>query len=261
MSSRPVAALAAEPRPIDVGAEERAVVGRVEAALAPVPRSDRVDRPFVTLTFAQSIDGSIARTPSASTELSSPRSLTVTHMLRARHDAILVGIGTVLADDPLLTVRLVDGPSPQAVVLDSWLRCPPDARLLTAGAGSPIIATTMQANERAAARLRAAGAQILRVQPDEWGLVDLGGVLLALRRAGRRSLMVEGGGRVITSVLRAHVADLLVLTIAPLLLGGFRAVNPLARADLGPLPELYDVEHAMVGADLVLSAGLRAARS
>jgi 3,4-dihydroxy 2-butanone 4-phosphate synthase/GTP cyclohydrolase II len=240
-----------------IGPNERAIVARVDGLLARLQGRERPDRPFLTLTFAQSVDGSIACAPSAATALSNARSLTVTHLLRARHDAILVGIGTVLADDPLLNVRLVDGPSPRPVVLDSRLRCPPEARLVRGG-GAPIVATTMEAPEPAAARLRAAGAEVLRVPADAEGLVDLGAVLLRLRRAGTRSVMVEGGGRVITSVLRAHVADHLVLTIAPLLLGGYRAVNPLARADLGSLPQLRDVEHTALGDDLVVSASLQA---
>lgn len=240
-----------------IGPNERAIVARVEALLARAHGNGRPARPFLTLTFAQSVDGSIACAPSSATSLSNPRSLRVTHLLRARHDAILVGIGTVLADDPLLNARLVDGPSPRPVVLDSRLRCPPDARLLRAG-GTPIIATTAAAPEAAAARLRAAGAEVVRVRADGEGLVDLGETLLRLRRAGTRSVMVEGGGRVITSVLRADVADHLVLTIAPLLLGGYRAVNPLAQPDLGSLPQLRDVEHTALGDDLVLSASLRA---
>ncbi len=250
---------AAFPRPSlpgGTGPEEETIVARLDGLLERAMQHDRDDRPFITLTFAQSVDGSIACSPSAATALSNSRSLTLTHLLRARHDAILVGIRTVIADDPLLTVRLVEGPSPQPVVLDSRLRLPLTARLLGGGCDPPIVATTTRASETSAARLRSAGARIVRVSPDDRGLVDLKASLLHLRRSGVRSLMVEGGARVITSVLRANVADHLVLTIAPLFLGGLRAVNPLAQLDNGPMPKLRKIEYTTLGDDLVLSASL-----
>lgn len=233
--------------------EELAIVRRFDQVLGAALRHERPDRPFITLAFAQSVDGSIASEPSSATALSNARSLTVTHLLRARHDAILVGIRTVLADDPLLTVRLADGPSPQAIVLDSWLRFPPHARLLQEGSRPPIIATTTRAPKASAERLRAAGAEILRLPQDTVGMVDLRALLLRLRHSGTRSLMVEGGARVITSVLRAEVADHLVLTIAPVVLGGLPSVNSLAPLALGSLPRLRDIEHAPLGGDLVVS--------
>ncbi len=239
-----------------VDLEELAVIGRFDTVLGAALRRERHDRPFITLAFAQSVDGSIARASSSPTALSNARSLTVTHLLRTRHDAILVGIRTVLADDPLLTVRLVEGPSPQAIVLDSWLRFPLHARLLVDGVRPPIIATTTGASEASAEKLRAAGARILRVPPDAHGMVDLEALLLRLRRSGTRSLMVEGGARVITSVLRAEVADHLVLTIAPVFLGGLPAVNSLAPLDVGSLPQLRNILHTPLGDDLVLSASL-----
>ena len=87
-----------------------------------------LDRPRVTLTYAQSLDGSITARSGAPLSLSGAESLHYTHQLRAAHDAILVGIGTVLSDDPRLDVRLVTGPSPRPIVLDSELRCPVTAR-------------------------------------------------------------------------------------------------------------------------------------
>jgi GTP cyclohydrolase II len=234
--------------------DQSGTLSSFEERLKRAELDERAERPFVTLTFAQSIDGSIARAQDAATALSNPRALTVTHLLRARHDAILVGIGTVIADDPRLTVRLVDGPSPQAVVLDTRLRFPLRARLLRDGC-RPLIATT-RGPCPPAARLEAAGASVVRVRADESGLVDLFPLLNRLRRAGVRSLMVEGGARVITSFLRANLADHLVLTIAPLFLGGLRAVNPLSRLDIGLLPELRDIEHTALGDNLLLTASL-----
>ena len=89
----------------------------------------RTGRPFVTLSYAQSLDGSIADRPGRPLALSGPQAMALTHGLRAAHEAILVGIGTVLADNPRLNVRLVDGPDPQPMVVDSRLRFPPYANL------------------------------------------------------------------------------------------------------------------------------------
>src|SRR5512135_1934375 len=107
------------------------------------------DRPRVTLTYAQSLDGSIAARSGMPLALSGTESMHYTHQLRAAHDAILVGIGTVLSDDPRLNVRLTGGLSPRPIVLDSSLRCPSTARCLEAGR-RPIVATT----DRAAASRR-----------------------------------------------------------------------------------------------------------
>ena len=86
-------------------------------------------RPLVSLSYAQSLDGSLAARRGSPLLLSGKASMQLTHRLRASHDAILVGIGTILADDPQLTVRLVQGPQPQPVILDSHLRLPPNARV------------------------------------------------------------------------------------------------------------------------------------
>src|SRR5205823_12555295 len=103
-------------------------------------------RPFVTLSYAQSVDGSIAARPGQPLALSGALSMTLTHQLRAAHDAILVGIGTVLADNPRLSVRLVEGKDPQPIVADSRLRLPLSANLLYQHPLSPWIASGDQAD-------------------------------------------------------------------------------------------------------------------
>src|SRR3954464_1967401 len=129
-------------------------------------RSRPLGRPFVTLAYAQSVDGSIALEPGRPFALSGPESLRLTHSLRAAHDGILVGIGTVLADDPQLTVRLGQGRSPRPVGLASRLRAPEGARLLAAHCRegrAPWIATTNGVDSLARSRLEARGARILKV--------------------------------------------------------------------------------------------------
>jgi GTP cyclohydrolase II len=222
----------------------------------------RHGRPFVTLSYAQSLDGSIAARRGATTPISGPEALRLTHQLRAHHDAILVGIGTVLADDPQLTVRLVPGPNPQPVIVDSRLRLPPTARLLSDG--RPWIATTDAADRRRQAVLEAAGARVVRLPADDAGRVSLPALLAYLHRQGIRSLMVEGGAQVITGILADRLADRLVVTIAPLLLGGLNAVatgRPSGPAALNGhlLPALLRPRYRVVGRDVVLFGELESA--
>lgn len=182
-------------------------------------------RPFVTLTYAQSIDGSIAARPGTPLALSGVATQTFTHQLRATHDAILVGIGTVLADDPQLNVRLVKGPNPRPVILDSSLRCPTLARCIVASR-RPIIATTLGAPTANQQALEAVGVSVVRL-PSTDGRIDLPALLERLGQLEIRTLMVEGGAQVITSFLRAHLVNRLIITIAPTLIGGERGINEL----------------------------------
>lgn len=211
-------------------------------------------RPFVTLAYAQSLDGSIAAEPGRPYVLSGEESMRLTHALRAAHDGILIGIGTVLADDPRLTVRLVPGRSPQPVVVDSRLRTPPAARLF-AGRGGAWIATTPEANDDRRAGLEASGARVMRFPAWANGWVDLPALLAALSEQGIAHVMVEGGARIITSFLRARLVDYAVITVAPQFLGGLSALSIGDRGD--PLPRLGAWAAHRVGDDLILSGELR----
>ena len=188
-------------------------------------RCRQLGRPLVTLSYAQSLDGCITTRRGQPLALSGPQSLRLTHRLRAMHAAILVGIGTVLADNPSLTVRLVEGKNPQPVVLDSRLRFPPDARLLRERASPPWIATLDSAAPERQAVLQAAGARLLLLPPAADGRVSLPTLLECLAGLGVNSLMVEGGAAVITSFLTQRLVDQVVLTIAPCFIGGLHAVG------------------------------------
>ena len=218
-------------------------------------RTPRNGRPFVTLAYAQSVDGSIALEPGRPYALSGPESMRLTHALRAAHDGILIGIGTLLADDPRLTVRLVQGKSPQPVVVDSQLRTPLQARLFN---GVPPraawIAATDAADEGRRAGLEARGAKVLRVPAWANGWVDLPALMERLSGQGIAHLMVEGGARIITSFLRARLVDYAVVTVTPRFLGGMPA---LAANERGSLPSLQTWAAHRVGDDLVLSGELR----
>lgn len=213
----------------------------------------RDGRPFITLSYAQSLDGSIAVRRGEPTPISGPEALRLTHQLRAHHDAILIGIGTVIADDPQLTVRLVPGPDPQPVIVDSRLRFPPWARLLREPGRRPWIATTEAADRGRQAELEAAGARVVRLPATDEGMVRLGALLDFLGNSARiRSVMVEGGATVISNVLAEHLADRLVLTIAPMLLGGLNAVADLGRFNGRVLPRLAQPRYQALGQDVIL---------
>ncbi len=213
--------------------------------------------PAITLTYAQSIDGCIAPLGGGTLQLSNPQTMRMTHRIRALHDAILVGINTVLCDDPRLTVRLSSGKSPQPIVLDSRLRFPLDANLLRDPVLRPIIAAGPSACETKADQLTAAGAHVIRVPLQEDGLIDLWQLLPQIKQMGLHSVMVEGGARVITSMLASQIADQLLLAIAPRFVGGLRAVQPTHERQ--QMPQLHDVHYQLMAGDIVVWGDLKPA--
>jgi GTP cyclohydrolase II len=220
----------------------QAVIARLAQAAA---HRQRVGRPFVTLSYAQSLDGCITDQAGRPLALSGPEAMRLTHQLRAAHDAILVGIGAVLADNPRLTVRLAAGRNPQPVIVDSRLSLPLDANLLATS--SPWIAAADHADEGKQRALEAVGARILRLPTDVEGRVSLPALQSRLVELGINSLMVEGGARIITSFLSARLVDYIVLTIAPMFVGGVHATGRLAH-----FPRLHNMHHQHLGPDLIV---------
>lgn len=200
-------------------------------------------RPRVTLKLATSLDGRIATASGESQWITGEAARLEGHRLRAAHDAILVGVETVLADDPELTARLpgrsVD--QPLRVVLDSRLRTPTTARV--AGANT-LILTTAEAGTLGQATVRQVSA--------EDGRPSVAGVLKALTAAGIGSVLIEGGGRVAASFLRAGAVDALEWFRAPILLGGEGrpCVAGLALAKLADAPKFRRLSVEPVGDDL-----------
>lgn len=216
----------------------------------------REGRPFITLSYAQSLDGSIAASDQTPLAISGSESLSFTHRLRAAHDAILVGIGTILSDDPRLNVRHTDGAHPTPIVLDTELRFPTDARLLQREGPKPVIATNESASEERKAALERLDATVIRLNCDQQGIC-LDALVGALADRNLKSVMVEGGTGVITSFLRRRMVDHLVLTIAPMFVGGQPALKNLrSTTDGDPVdacyPRLDQVQYRWLGEDLVL---------
>lgn len=181
-------------------------------------------RPLVTISYAQSIDGSIAAHRGARLSLSGRESLRLCHKLRAAHDAILVGIGTILSDDPRLNVRMIKGSDPQPIILDRRLRTPRKAKALR-NKKAPWFITSPRCSTARRRMLERKGARIIPVRSDRRGEIDLASLLDLLGHENISSLMVEGGARVITSFLRSGLVDQFVLTITPFFVGGLHAVE------------------------------------
>ena len=211
------------------------------------------DRPLVTISFAQSLDGSIALHRKAPLTISGPESQLMTHRLRSWHDGILVGINTLLADNPRLTVRLVDGPSPRPIVADTRLRFPPTARLLE-NPNPVIIGAGPEFDRDRRLELEEKGVEVLEVPEDPHGGIDLTVFLRRLKENGIDRLMVEGGARIICSFLRCRLADAAIVTVAPRWVGGLQSISPNGQPLL--MPAFRDPIWHNFGEDMVMWAGL-----
>lgn len=206
-----------------------------------------VDRPFVTLSYAQSLDGSIALHDREPLILSGQEALRLTHHLRSLHDGILVGIGTVLSDDPQLTVRHWPGNNPQPIVLDSQCRIPVGARLCHSLEKSCWVLTT-----RTSGWEHLEGVEVCPMHADAQGRVCLELALKFLRDKGIRHLMVEGGAQVITAFIKAQLVDALVLTVTPTLVGGYRGLHDLHLASRTDLLKIDPLHSERLDQDLIL---------
>jgi diaminohydroxyphosphoribosylaminopyrimidine deaminase / 5-amino-6-(5-phosphoribosylamino)uracil reductase len=216
--------------------------------------SKMISRPVVTLSYAQTLDGRLATSTGSSQWISAPESLRFSHELRVEHDAIMVGAGTVCKDDPRLTVRLVAGRDPLRVVVDSTLRTPLTAAVLTKEAApGTVFAVTDRAPAARCDDVRALGATVLSLPAESGGRVDLVALLAALHEWGIRSLLVEGGAEMITALLRARLVDRLVVCVAPKILGaGIEAVGELGIRELARTLIMTDTSVIRYGVDLVL---------
>ncbi len=186
--------------------------------------------PYIILKAALSLDAKIAATDSSSRWITGPLARDYAHLLRGEVDAILVGINTVLHDNPRLTVRhpLWGEKRIIRVVLDSQLRLPPDSRLLkTLDKGPVIVFTSIEASEKRKKILSAKGVKIITVKGEKHYL-NLHHVLQELGQLGVASLLVEGGSRVLTSFLEHNLGDKIFLFFAPLLFGGQKAPSLFA---------------------------------
>ena len=219
-------------------------------------------RPLVTLHFAQSLDGRIGFGPDRERALlSSAEGVSHAHRARARNDAVLIGIRTLLHDNPLLTARGGEARQPLRVVLDSELRLPLTACLLEPreAAGAVLVFGSLErATQGRQQALERAGAEVQLVRPDDVGRVALPDVLDELAARGVQRLLVEGGAGVITSFLQSRLAVQVELEVAPWLLGApaLSAVQELGVAGLGQALRLESMEVERLGQSLLVCGNL-----
>lgn len=213
-------------------------------------RGMTLQRPWITVKAAISLDGNIALVNGESQWISAPLSRQKAHLLRSENDAILVGVGTVLSDDPELTVRYTDGRSPLRVVLDHHLRTPAESKVLQQPGGC-IFVIGSDADRERIAHLSSRGAHFIAPESPHDGDLGLEDVLKQLRTRGINQLMVEGGSGVISSFLSAGFVDELSLFIAPKLLGrGMQLCEKFCINHMEEAIYMKDVKLRQLGDDL-----------
>lgn len=181
-------------------------------------------RPWITLKVATSLDGNVALIDGSSRWITGQSSLKRSHLLRAETDAILVGIGTVLKDNPELTVRLIDGKNPLKIALDTYLRIPLDAKLFNEG--KTLIVTSKNSSPQKMEELISKGIDVLQVPTDFSGKLNIKEMVFKLPSMGIHYLLVEGGPRVLSSFFEADLCDEMALFYAPKIIGQGKRIFP-----------------------------------
>ena len=215
----------------------------------------RRGRPLVALKLAVTLDGRIATRTGASRWISGEPARRFVHRLRDEYDAVMVGAGTVIADDPALTCRRRGGRDPLRVVVDGRLRVPLDARVLTnTAAPGTLLATTMQRGRKLAA-LRRRGVSVLTL-PGRGGLLSLRRLLARLAARGVTSVLIEGGAGLAAGALRARIVDRLFIVVAPKLIGGdgVAMLAPLGVSTIRGALGVRVLGVSRLGADLLVRA-------
>ena len=218
-------------------------------------------RPLVELKAAITLDGRIATRTGSSKWITGEAARTEAHRLRERADAVMVGVSTVLADDPQLDVRHVEGRDPVRVILDTHLRTPPSARVITHASKAPTwIAHGPGASSERRAALAREGVELLETETGEDGRIALAPLLAELGRRDIMRLLVEGGGAVHGALLAAGLADRMVVFVAPVVLGD-REGRPLAEVasppeDIARAWRLTDVATERLGDDVCIRGNI-----
>lgn len=210
------------PRPALALADASATGDDPYSLIANAPQA----RPFVVAQLGQSLDGRIATPAGESRWINKDAALDHVHRLRAIVDAVLVGVGTVTADDPMLNVRRVQGRHPARVVIDPTGRMPAGARCLTADGVRRVIVTTPEA------AIRPDGVEVIRLPRSASGGIDPKLIVSALHEAGLCRLLVEGGASTVSQFMDAGAIDRLHVLVAPVILGSGKtglALSPISR--------------------------------
>ncbi len=263
---------AADPNPVAAGgtaalraAGIEVITGVLEADCravnAPFLKTVETGLPFISLKWAMSADGKIAAAGGDSKWITSPQARAAAHRLRAQHDAVLIGIGTLLADQARLTCRDVPAPirQPRRVVLDSSARTPLDAPLWSEQDGGTVtlICADNAPTERVV-KLKDRGAEILSVK-SSGGKIVLSDALKALAKLGVLSVLVEGGSSVLGSFVDSRLADRAYIFIAPRIIGGEKGVSAVGGQGVSKVADSLNFRStrmAQIGPDFVISGSI-----
>ena len=225
-------------------------------------RARRAGRPYLALKYAATLDGKIAARDGSSTWITGPAARAEVHRLRAAYDAVVVGAGTVIKDDPQLTARASgDRPAarqPVRVVVDGRLRINPRARVLDPSApGRAIVLTTPAGLRRRGALFRARGVDVRALEPGSDGRIVAADLARLLAAEGIASVLVEGGGDLAWSMVEGGVVDQVYAFLAPRILGGDTAPTPVDGRGFGKLADALRLDFVgtrRLGADILLEA-------
>lgn len=215
----------------------------------------KTKRPFVTIKVAMSIDGKIATSTGSSKFITSKEARTYVHQLRSEMDAVMVGLNTVLRDDPELTPRLVNGKDPMKIVVDSNLKIPKNSHLMKEP-GKLIIATTSKAPKNYVKKLQQKGVNVL-VTNSKKGMVDLQDLVKQLGRHEITSVMIEGGAQLNSSAIKEGVVDKILIFTAPKIIGnGLGAIGNLGIKKINNAISLKNPTTKKIGKDLLIEGYL-----
>lgn len=212
--------------------------------------------PLVTLKIAATLDGKIATHTGESQWITGEGARAAAHLLRASHDAVMIGVGTALADDPELTCRLpgLEGRSPVRIVLDRRLRTPLTGKLVSSAATAPTWIVTLSSADRDRRKAYTdAGVEVITCPADSDGNLDMAAVLRALAEKGLTRVLAEGGSHVAAALLRSGLVDRMAWFRAPGVIGadGIAAVAGLGVEVLGKMPRAQRREVRRLGEDLL----------
>ncbi len=210
-------------------------------------------RPFGILKLAMSLDGRIAAASGDSQWISSEASRAMVHRWRRECDAIMVGAGTVIADNPKLTCRIAGGRDPVRVIIDARLRTPPNALVFTEASEASAVLVTTQKNVARARRRYSKGRVEVVACPERDCELDLRALMLEFGRRGWCKVLIEGGAHLSASALRSQIVDRLAFFIAPKIVGaGLPAIEGLATGRMKDALRLDDVVMRRVGDDILV---------
>lgn len=218
----------------------------------------RRSQSFVVAKWGMTADGRLATRTGDSRWVTCEESRARARLLRAESDAVIVGVGTVLRDDPRLTARTGDGREPMRVVVDSNLRTPPGSELFTVAGGQVIMACAESAPAQAEDALRARGAEIMRLSAPG-GRVDICALFDRLHERGRLRLLVEGGSTLLGAIFDARRVDEAYVFIAPKVVGGRQAPGAVSGRGVTRMADalaLGDVSWEPIGSDMLLRGRL-----